>query len=108
MDSDRVSVAGLCVERAPAGGGGRGGEGGGKRSRWHPWALLGDGLILQAENRDSAPHGASLFQEEGDGCFCDHSNYPLQTSSQLPKGINTVGLPIRHEAVGEVSDHSLQ
>ena len=79
-------MAGLCVRGAPAGGEEGQERVGGKRNRWHPWALLGDGPILQAENRDSAPHGASLFLEEGDACSCDHSNYPLRNEQLITEG----------------------
>lgn len=77
------------------------------RLGWSPKALLRAGLTPWAELRDPDPHGAPLFQEEGNTCFCNHFNYTLQNEQQLPKGINTVGLPIRHESVGEVSYHSL-
>lgn len=64
---------------------------GGKRHRWHLWALLGDGPILRAENRDSAPQRASLFPEEGDDCSCDHSNYPLRNEQLITEGDKNSG-----------------
>lgn len=45
--------------------------------------LLREGLISQAEHRDSASPGAALFQEEGDASFGHHFNYTLQNEQPI-------------------------
>ena len=57
-----------------------------ERPGWSPRALLRDGLTPWAEHRDPDPHGASLFQEEGNPCFCDHFNYTLHNEQPITKG----------------------
>lgn len=62
---------------------GGGGKAGGRWGERLGWSLLREGLIPQAEHRDSASPGAALFQEEGDASFGHHFNYTLQNEQPI-------------------------